>query len=57
MKISGNLGVYNNYTKDTAKASKEKDLSPKRTVKEDKVEISQKALVKNGRTQKRFCTR
>ncbi|MBP6408634.1 MAG: flagellar biosynthesis anti-sigma factor FlgM [Fusobacteriaceae bacterium] len=50
MKISGNLGVYNNYTKDATKASKEKDLSPKKTVKEDKVEISQKALVKNEKS-------
>jgi hypothetical protein len=33
MKISGNLGVYNNYTKDATKASKEKDLSPKKNCK------------------------
>ena len=50
MKISGNLGVYNNYTKDATKASKEKDLSPKKTEKEKKDEISQKALVKNEKS-------
>lgn len=51
MKILGNLGVFNNYNKDSAKASKEKsEVSPKRAVKEDKVEISQSALKKNDKT-------
>ncbi len=44
MKILGNLGILNNYNKDVAKTSKERDVNPKKTVKEDKVEISKVAL-------------
>lgn len=50
MKISGNLGVYNNYTKDTTKTPKDKDVNPKKSIKEDKVEISSKAMVKSEKS-------
>lgn len=50
MKILGNLGIFNNYNKDTAKTSKDKDISPKKSVKEDKVEISQTALKRSDKS-------
>lgn len=48
MKILANLGILNNYNKDVNKTSKEKDINPKKSVKEDKVEISKTALQRSG---------
>ncbi|MBN1467480.1 MAG: flagellar biosynthesis anti-sigma factor FlgM [Fusobacteriaceae bacterium] len=50
MKVSNNLGVYGNYSKDTNKFSKEKEINPKKTSKEDRVEISNFARVKNDKS-------
>lgn len=49
MKILGNLGIMSNYNKDTSKTSKEKEISSKKPIKEDKVEISQSALKKSDK--------
>lgn len=50
MKILGNLGIFNNYNKETTKTTKDKEASPKKAVKEDKVEISQSALSKSDKS-------
>lgn len=50
MKILGNLGIFNNYNKDTAKTTKEKELSTQKAKKEDKVEISETALKRSGKS-------
>lgn len=48
MKILSNLGILNSYNKDSTKVSKEKDVNPKKTIKEDKVEFSKVALERSG---------
>jgi len=50
MKILGNLGIFNNYNKDTAKTTKEKELNTQKAKKEDKVEISETALKRSGKS-------
>ena len=50
MKILGNLGVFNSYNKDTSKTTKEKELSTQKAKKEDKVEISETALKRSGKS-------